>query len=418
MADAQRPPAVAVIGGYFTANMGGAGMTMAVVEHARLQGHRSAVLTLYPHGDAPHAPADVSLVPWTPREILLSTPLALLAALARTVGLPMNPFLRTAGLRALAQARVVVDVAGISFSDGRGLPILLYNTLMTGLPLLLGTPVVKAAQALGPFDRPLNRGLARLVLPRLRTVVARGDRTAEHLDSLGLDNVVRAADIAFAMPLTADAVTAARDAVASLTGGEPFVAVVPSSVVRSYCDSRGIDYVREMGALVRAIDQRLGLPVVVVPHSRHPSGREGRMHDLTICREVVAASGGTGRLLEPWLGPDGLRAAIGAARIAVTSRFHAMVSALATSTPPLVVGWSHKYAEVLRDFGLADWAVDYSELDADHMMAMVEGLLAHESEARESIEQHLPAVRANAEHNFDVIDGLLAGDTRRSRRSS
>ncbi len=35
------------------------------------------------------------------------------------------------------------------------------------------------------------------------------------------------------------------------------------------------------------------------------------------------------------------------------SRFHAMVGALAESVPVAVMGWSHKYAEVMDSFGLA-----------------------------------------------------------------
>ena len=41
----------------------------------------------------------------------------------------------------------------------------------------------------------------------------------------------------------------------------------------------------------------------------------------------------------------------------VTSRFHAMISALVERTPLLVVGWSHKYGEVLAQFGLVDAAM-------------------------------------------------------------
>ena len=67
-------------------------------------------------------------------------------------------------------------------------------------PLLLGRPVVKCSQAMGPFRSPLNRRLAGLVLPRLRTICPRGDahRGAPARTS-GLTNLVPAGDLAFAM---------------------------------------------------------------------------------------------------------------------------------------------------------------------------------------------------------------------------
>ena len=87
--------------------------------------------------------------------------------------LPSSALARTPGLRPLLDADVVVDVAGISFVDGRGLPIVGYNVLMTALPLLVGTPVVKASQAVGPFrlaGQPLGRPGGAAEGPRVRAV--------------------------------------------------------------------------------------------------------------------------------------------------------------------------------------------------------------------------------------------------------
>jgi colanic acid/amylovoran biosynthesis protein len=407
-----QPPRVAVIGGYFSANMGGAAMTQVVVDHAQARGAAVTVLTLYPRGDRSVAPPDLDLVPWRPQDILVSLPFALLTALLRLLRLPHGFLLRTQGLRSLSRADLVVDVAGISFADGRDVATLGYNVLMTGIPVLLGTPVVKASQALGPFTG-LNRVAARLVLPRLRMVVARGAATASHLRDLGLAHWTEAADLAFA--LETDAAAEARAAVAldRAAGDAPFVVVVPSSVVKAYCDQHGIDYIREMGALVRGISTELEHRVLVLPHSLHPSGREGRMHDMTVCRDVVAAAGeGHGALVEDALGPAGLRAVIGRAEALVTSRFHAMISGLASGTPTLVVGWSHKYAEVLDEFGLQEWAVDYSHLDGATMTARTGQLLAGADAVRDAIRVGLPDVVASARRNLEAIDAALPADTR------
>src|SRR5690606_35525159 len=90
-------------------------------------------------------------------------------------------------VRALAEADVVLDQGGIAFSDGRE-KFLLFNLAILLPGFVLATPVVKCAQALGPFRKRLNRTAARLALPRVRLIVARGATTLEFLDGIGLRN--------------------------------------------------------------------------------------------------------------------------------------------------------------------------------------------------------------------------------------
>ena len=56
------------------------------------------------------------------------------------------------------------------------------------------------------------------------------------------------------------------------------------------------------------------------------------------------------------------KAVIGAAELIVSSRFHGLVSALSAAVPALACGWSHKYRELMDDYGCPEHAVD---MDAD-----------------------------------------------------
>src|SRR5690606_15397524 len=101
-------------------------------------------------------------------------------------------------VRALGESVALADLAGVSFIDGRE-KFLPFN-LLTLLPAwLLGTPVVKLSQAMGPFKGGANRLLAGFMLPRCAMVWARGARTFEHLRASGFDGVrfQQADDIAF-----------------------------------------------------------------------------------------------------------------------------------------------------------------------------------------------------------------------------
>ena len=81
-----------------------------------------------------------------------------------------------------------------------------------------------------------------------------------------------------------------------------------------------------------------------------------------------------------------------------------MISGLATSTPTVVVGWSHKYKEVLDDFGLAEFGMDSAELShPESIVAKVKFAIENRQDLSAQISKALPAVRAKSAKNFEVI---------------
>lgn len=364
------------------------------------------ILTTYPEADAPKVPVGhharvVGLQPL--RLALVEIPVAMFAFAARTLRLPLG-WVRTRACRSILDSAVVVDVAGISFVDGRGIPITIYNTLMTGLPLLLGVPTVKAAQALGPFQTQPNRFLARLVLPRLAAVCARGARTREHLDTLLLSNVTNVADLAFSLDESENLPESVMTSLAPL--GEKFIVVMPSSVVRGLFESSGADYVAAVAAMIRKIRAVTEIAVVIAPHSYRVGHPEGRMNDGPVCQQVAAALSDDPMVvgLDEDLSAGELRHLIALGQVLVTSRFHAMISGLSTCTPTVVVGWSHKYREVLDDFGLTEYGMDSSALSApDEIVAKVMQCVNNSSEIEEQIRTALPVVKERSALNFSII---------------
>lgn len=399
---------VALIGAALSANKGAAAMVETVV--ARLPetigGCSFTLLTTYPQDDARHVRAEmpmhvVGLEPL--RLALIEFPVALLAAVARLLRLPLG-WVRTRGCRAMLNSHVVVDLAGISFADGRGVPITVYNSLMTGVPLLLGVPAVKAAQAMGPFRTQPNKLLSRLVLSRLSAICARGARTREHLNTLQLSNVTDVADLAFSLDESATLPSSVQALLPD--AGQRFIVVMPSSVVKGLFEAKGGRYVEAMSRLVRDIRLATELPVVIVPHSYRVGAGEGRMNDGPVCREVAAMCADDAGVIaiDADLTAGELRRIVSLGSVLVTSRFHAMISGLATCTPTVVVGWSHKYREVLQDFDLVDFGMDSAELShPETIVAKVQYALNNRDVIARQIASALPAVREKSARNFSVI---------------
>ena len=391
-------PKVAILGASFSGNKGAASMAYAVWDgvRTRLPAAEIRVFSPYP-GEDGRQQETIEIVSFTPRDMVVRVlPVAVACLLTLR---KWRPRLGPAGL--LAKSDVAVDVSGISFMDGRGLPTLIYNTLLVFLPWAFGVPIIKVAQALGPFHGWINRAAAGLALRRVAWIGLRGRSTAKNVALLGLTNADPAADVAFLLEVDAAAQEAAAAAL-PLTGDVTLVA--PSAVVQEACAKDGIDYVGRMIHLVDGL-AAAGHRVVLIAHSARAGAPPGRTNDLPVCREI--ARGSSAALIDREIDARELRALIGRARLLITSRFHGMISGLATGTPTFVVGWSHKYREVLEEFGLGEWAVDFRGLTDDALIDAVLRLDADASTVRRTMEAHLPSVRAAAQRNLDEIVAVL-----------
>jgi colanic acid/amylovoran biosynthesis protein len=406
---------VATLGAAYSANKGAASMVQALLDNLpeRLGPTRFVAISTHPGADRrayTRAGIEVEVASQKPVEMaVVHVPLALLAGLLRRARLPWRWLCRPAALRAIAGADVVADLSGISFVDGRRFVVLVYNALVVMVPLALGRPVVKCAQAMGPFRSGVNRRLARLVLPRLRTICPRGEATERHLRELGLKNLRPAADLAFAMRVPPAVRERIRARLAEAAPG-PYLVVSPSQVVDTYCTEHGIDYQKVMAEFIESAAAHTGHTVVIVAHSALPDAGVNHMNDLPLCRAVHRRLSTTDRVVffDEDLLPTELRAVISEGTLLVTSRFHAMISALTERRPMLVIGWSHKYAEVLEPFGLADLVVQYAELGSgDAILERTTELLKRADEVSESIDRTLPAAVSSATVNLDALADAL-----------
>lgn len=401
-----------IVGAALSANKGAAAMAESVVEHLHeyVGPAEFTLLTTYPKDDATKTRdmRGVEVLGLEPlRLALVEFPLALLASISRALRIPRG-WVRTRGCRAILDSDCVIDVAGISFVDGRGIPITVYNALMTAVPLLLGTPTVKAAQAMGPFRKQPNRTLAKLILPHLAAICARGAGTREHLDELKLNNVHNVADLAFTLPTAEVLPFSIEERIAHCKN--EYVLVMPSSVVKGLYQKQGGNYVDAMVELIKDIRRSTGRTVVVAPHSLRVGKPEGRMNDGPVCDEIIACLQDDSEVIgiSDDLYSAELRRLVADSRILVTSRFHAMISGLATATPTIVLGWSHKYREVLDLFGASEYGLDATALsDTARVVGMVNGALDLHDVLERQMKAALPDVMSQSEENFRIIASVL-----------
>ena len=203
--------------------------------------------------------------------------------------------------------------------------------------------MVLLPQALGPFRTPAVRDPFLRALESVDLVYARDARSEAHLRELapGDDRIRRAPD--FTIALTG---TCPPD-LEALVGSGPFACLVPNDRM---LERTAPDVVEVLRPALRDLGAQH------VHWGARPEDYE-TARDAPFIERLGDALGPDPRVVTE-RDPLVLKGILGAAAIVVSSRYHALVSAMSQGVPVVATGWSHKYATLLDDFGTPGQLVD------------------------------------------------------------
>ncbi len=423
---------VALVGGTLWGNRGAEAMvetTIGLISE-RDPGVEFTVLSYFPDEDRTLVDDErVQIASATPAAMVVDCLLAAVVRVLQLVGVRLPDRLLPGSLAAVRRADCLLDVSGIAFHDGR-LAVVVYHLVSVWPAFALRVPVVRLSQALGPFENPANRAVARWTLRRTQMTFARGDRSAAFVRSLGIPPArwSQAPDLAFAfrddMALTSENDARLAEVLAHLVEVQSVdtavVALVPSSLVASQAERRGTDHVAQLAVWVRRL-AAAGHHVVVMPHATREGCAASRNNDLVVitrlhkllaqdpCADDVS-------YVDFDVNAASIRRLVRRCDIMITSRFHAMVAALAEGVIPVTVGWSHKYLEVLEPFGSEDLACDFKDVGTD----VVERTLAllHDDVRAREIRGRAAEMGLQARAQVDTVLALLDHSARPSSDAS
>ena len=97
---------------------------------------------------------------------------------------------------------------------------------------------------------------------------------------------------------------------------------------------------------------------------------------------------------------------ISIAHLVITSRFHGVASALNSCVPCLATSWSHKYAELYKDYGQEDCILPLDNLE--QALKKVQEYMAKDknAEVRQSLLKILPKIQADTHSMWEEIWSL------------
>ena len=418
---------IAIVGGTIWGNRGAEAMLATVIGRIRLH-HPTAeffVFSYYPEKDRELiSRPDISILSGTPAALVFNHFLA--ALLIKGLGLfhivpPAKGFFRSA--IALKNVDLLLDIGGITFSDGRE-KFLPFNILTIWPAMILGVPVVKLAQAVGPFDHRINRTVARHFLSRCQHIFVRGDQSASFIANLSLpkDIAEPAADIAFiyesVFTLSSENETRIQTLLDRISeekrNGKKIIVFSPSILVDRKLRKKGTDYPSIFLSAIEHLKTD-DYFFIFMPNSTRDGSKKKHNNDLLLITEIkeVFLSEDFSREKDgsvEWIDFDintaSIRAIVSSCDLLVTSRYHAMISGLALSIPTIVIGWGHKYNETMQAFDLSEYVMGISQDHFDLLPTIREALTGSE-EIKKRLDKNLPEIIALAENQFQYIDRMF-----------
>lgn len=409
---------MAIIGGSVWGNRGASAMLETVIQKLRASAPdvQISIFTPYPEKDRSLSIApDLQFYDSRPLALIRYFLIALVLWLGRIFGLK-NGLKMGAG--ALTRSDLLLDIGGITFADGR-LKFLPYNILTIWPSLLHQVPVVKLSQAAGSFRNPLLRAIARIFLSRCDHIFARGEKTLGYIEDLGLgkEQVTLAADIAFSYRpsycISKENIKAAEQLCDTLdqkiAEGQKIICISPSELVAKKMQSYQPGFCELILDTIKK-NKCDDLAYVLVPNATREGSKKRRNNDIQVIRElrnraeIDLPSSLYGKII--WVDYDinteGVDQIINRANIVIASRFHAMVAALRSFKPTLIVGWGHKYKEVMKRFEQDEFVFDY-QISPSAVLEKLMILLENEELIRQQIKNAYPAERRISEIQFEYI---------------
>ncbi|WP_411360698.1 polysaccharide pyruvyl transferase family protein [Pseudidiomarina salilacus] len=243
-----------------------------------------------------------------------------------------------------AELDLVLDASGFAFGD-QWSALIAHDRLGSSIAKLRsrGVPVIVLPQALGPFERADSQKAFKPVLAHASKVYARDDQSFEFCKKLysSTENLKRCPDFTNLIKGIPSA---------DFNAEEHQLCFIPNSkMLEKRAD--GDSYVEFMVAAIKAAQEAAAKPFILI-HEAEADRRLTRQIQAQLATPVPVLDPGHALKIK-WI--------IGQSKAVVSSRFHGLVSALSQGVPVLATGWSHKYHELLADYGCAEQLVEIND---------------------------------------------------------
>lgn len=256
----------------------------------------------------------------------------------------------------------IMDASGYAYGGNWKLSYPQHTAIITASCLRHNVPYVFLPQTWGPFNDPATAYIYKAMLAGT-LYYSRDNDSSLHLSKLlekELTTIPLVPDIAFTFMKSKACQASSQDFSYLFDATYKSVAVTPSRKIYSDLKARSSEdaqeYIRLFATVCRHL-RAMKFQVVLVPHE---IDWKPTLDDALLCDIIGSAA------TEESCDVRGIHSAsqiedaaqlkllISSCIAVIGSRFHSLVAGLSLGKPVVAIGWSHKYQELLRPFGLAD----------------------------------------------------------------
>ncbi|MEP4889850.1 MAG: polysaccharide pyruvyl transferase family protein [Aliiglaciecola sp.] len=291
----------------------------------------------------------------------------------------------------------VIDVAGFAYTDQWGYKPSEDFAKLAGYYRQKGKKVVMLPQAFGTFTQPQIINAIEKIINNANLIYARDSSSFKHLLEItnNTDVVKKAPDITLFVK--------ANSSESQIVSNK--VAIIPNMrMLDQGSEFWKENYVQYLNMTIdTCIDKGLD-PIFVI----HDQAGE----DIKVAQKALLERADEIQVLQiddPWE----LKSMLSTMQFVVGSRFHGLVAALSNDVPVISIGWSHKYAELLSDFGLSEFLI--SEQHGEKELSSLINILADENQnllKRNIVKTNFEKQKDINKHMWADVVEVLQGNSR------
>ena len=323
---------------------------------------------------------ELEVINWSQRNIVLSFVLSIFKIKKTKIN------------KALYTSTHVIDISGISFVSSRGYKHFIYNCISIFLPSMFECRIIKFPQSFGPVNGIIHKKIANFALKKCDYIFSRGLESKKTLDSININSV-----------LTPDLGFLAKNNYSE--NNRTHIGIQPSIVVKKYFTEKSIDYEKFLTSLIVNLRDR-GYELIVFPQAFYVKDTNDLFNDTLIIKnlENTITNNENINFINKDLTLDELYSIYSKLTTCITSRFHGMIMSLTSGVLPLVVGWNHKYQEVLEDFRLSDLSFDIEQDLNEKILNKFEEIQENISSISGDIFKHLNSYNGEKDKLLNSLD--------------